>query len=81
MLFFIVFCLTFLSISIIFVKFILFLCILNNYQLLKFYDWKVIIFKENLKNKIIIILYRKKLIKIKKTMFLLYLSLFSIFLI
>jgi len=62
MLFFIVFCLTFLSISIIFVKFILFLCILNNYQLLKFYDWKVIIFKENLKNKIIIILYRKKLI-------------------
>ena len=62
MLFFRVFCLTFLSISIIFVKFILFLCILNNYQLLKFYDWKVIIFKENLKNKIIIILYRKKLI-------------------
>ena len=61
MLFFIVFCLTFLSISIIFVKFILFLCILNNYQLLKFYDWKVIIFKENLKNKIIIILYRKKI--------------------
>lgn len=62
MLFFIVFCITFLGISIVFGEFILFLCILNNYQLLKFYDWKVIIFKENLKNKIIIILYRKKLI-------------------
>ena len=60
MLFFIVFCITFLGISIVFGEFILFLCILNNYQLLKFYDWKVIIFKENLKNKIIILLYRKK---------------------